>query len=428
MISRRTFALLSSSLALSACAAPYLGPGYTAPGYNGAPGAATATPGAAGAQGAASGRAVAALLPLTGRFAGVAGALENAVHLALDAPGAPQLTVLDTGGTAAGAAAAARQAVAAGAGLIVGPLTAAETAAAAPVATAGGAYMLAFTNDPAEARAGVWTLGITPGEQVAALAAAAQAAGRTRIAALLPDDAFGHLLASGLQRAAGAAGAPSPTIRFTTGTFSDINVSIREMSQYQARRGPIDAEIKAAQARGGVAGRRLAHQLARQPIPPAPFDALLLGQIDPAQLAEIATFLPYYDVSAPGVQVMGPAAWGAEVAALAAHPPLRGGWYPAPDPTARTAFVAAYQAKFGQAPPMIADLAYDAAAIARVLGAQGGFTLAGLTSAQGFTGADGVFGLLPGGQVVRALAVYALAPGGGRLVRPAATSLSAVGA
>ncbi|MGC8478254.1 MAG: hypothetical protein ACP5NP_18030, partial [Acetobacteraceae bacterium] len=107
MISRRTFALLSSSLALSACAAPYLGPGYTAPGYNAAPGAATSTPGAAGAQGAASGHAVAALLPLTGRFASVAGALENAVHLAFDAPGAPQLTVLDTGGTAAGAAAAA---------------------------------------------------------------------------------------------------------------------------------------------------------------------------------------------------------------------------------------------------------------------------------------------------------------------------------
>jgi branched-chain amino acid transport system substrate-binding protein len=58
----------------------------------------------------------------------------QAAQIALAAPGSPQLDPKDTRGTPDGAAAAARDAVAGGAGLLLGPLTSAETAAVAPIA------------------------------------------------------------------------------------------------------------------------------------------------------------------------------------------------------------------------------------------------------------------------------------------------------
>ena len=134
----------------------------------------------------AHGGHVALLAPLTGPNAERGIALVNAARLALGDPGAPALDVRDTGGTPQGAAAAATAALAAGAGLIIGPLTAAETAAVAPVARPAGIAVLAFTNDPAQAQPGVWPLGITPVQQVHRLVEAAVAHNKGRFAAALP--------------------------------------------------------------------------------------------------------------------------------------------------------------------------------------------------------------------------------------------------
>ena len=110
----------------------------------------------------------------------------HAAQLAFDSPGASSLDAKDTGGTPDGAAAAAHSAIADGVGLILGPLTSAATAAVAPIARASGVAVLAFTNDQAQAQPGVWTLGITPGQQVRRLVAAAAGQGKSQFAALLP--------------------------------------------------------------------------------------------------------------------------------------------------------------------------------------------------------------------------------------------------
>ena len=144
--------------------------------------------------GGPAGQRVAILLPLSGPRADIGQAMLHAAQLALDGPGAPPLDVKDTGGTPDGAAAAAQAAIAEGAGLILGPLTSPETAAVAPVARAANVAVLAFTNDPSQAQPGVWTLGITPGQQVRRLVAAAQAQGKSQFAALLPDTDFGHAM------------------------------------------------------------------------------------------------------------------------------------------------------------------------------------------------------------------------------------------
>jgi branched-chain amino acid transport system substrate-binding protein len=100
---------------------------------------------------------------------------------------------------------------------------------------------------------------------------------------------------------------------------------------------------------------------------------------------------------------------------------FRGAWYAAPDPAARSNFEQAYSAKFGSSPSPIADLAYDAASIARAVGGRG-YSVGALTQPSGFIGAVGWFALLSDGQVRRALAVYAIAQGGPQMVEPAPQS------
>ena len=422
--------LLVGMLALTGCVGGYAGgyggyPGQPYPvGSPGAPGP-TGGPyqGAAAAPTAGTGK-VAILLPLSGPRADIGQPMLQAAQLALDAPGAPALIVKDTTGTPEGAAAAVQAALAEGAGLILGPLTSGETAAVAPIARQANVAVLAFTNDPGQIQPGVWPLGITPGEQVRRLVTAVQAEGKSRIAAMLPDTDFGRVMANALTQAATVRGLPPPNIRQYQPNMASINQTARDLSDFANRRGPIDAQIRAARAENTPEGRRKAQDLAKEAIPPPPFDALLLGDVgDP--LAEIAAVLPYYDIDASLVHILGPALW--------ANADSRGGqivgaWYAAPDPGARAALVQAYTAKYGASPPGLADLAFDAAAIARVLAGHG-YSVGALTQANGFAGVDGWLALEPDGEVRRGLAVFQIQRGGGvTMLAPAPESPTTPGA
>jgi ABC-type branched-subunit amino acid transport system substrate-binding protein len=373
---------------------------------------------------APSGARVALLAPLTGPNADRGTALAQAAQLALAVPGSPALDVIDTHGTPEGAAAAASQAIAGGAGLILGPLTAQETAAAAGPATAAGVGMLAFTSDAAQQRPGVWVLGLTPEQQVRRLVNASVAQGRQHFAALLPANDFGHALSDALLQASLAAGAGSPDIRTVGDGMQAANAAVRDLSQYGARRGPFDAQIKAARALQTPEGRKTAAELAKRPIPPAPFDALLLGATG-EPLSEIASLLPYYDIDSPAVRLLGPALWANPDARVGVN--LNGAWYAAPDPAARSSFDQQYSAKYGTPAPGLADLAYDAAAIARVTASAGGFSQASLTRPEGFAGVDGVLGLQADGSVRRGLALFEIQRGGVQMIEPSPETLGAPG-
>jgi len=371
-----------------------------------------------------TGHGIALLTPLTGPNAALGPALVNAAQLALAAPGSPPLDVRDTAGTPAGAAAAASAAIGAGAGLIIGPLTAAETAAVAPVARAAGVGVLAFTNDPAQAQPGVWTLGITPVQQVRRLVGAAMAQNKGRFAAALPNSAFGQSMATALTQALSAAGAPTPDIRFYESTNAGISGTIRDLSAYASRRGPVEARRRAALAQHTAEGRRTAAELSRESIPPPPFDSLLVAETGD-RLAWLASFLAYYDIDAPTVQVMGPALWAAPAARSGAD--LNGAWYAAPDPAARASFEGAYTTKYSASAPGPADFAYDAAAIGRVAAQEGGFSFAALCRPEGFAGVDGLLALLTDGTVRRGLAVFEINRGGPTVREPTPDSLTAPG-
>lgn len=386
--------------------------------------------GATGAAPAPAGQRVAILLPLSGSNAALGQAMLRAARLALASPGSPGLDARDTHGTPEGAAEAARVSLTAGDTLILGPLTNSETAAVAPVAGAAGVAVLAFTSDSAQARPGVWVLGITADQQVGRLVAAAREDGRSRFAAVLPEGAFGQALGDALVRDTADTGTPA-TVRRASG-FAATNAALKQVSGYAERRGAAQAQLKAARESGDADAKRDAAAAVATPAAPPPVDALLLGT-GAGTLRDLGSVLGFYDLAPPAVRLLGPTLWAHDAPQLGA---LAGAWYVAPDPALRARFVTAYAAAGqaapppdagvagaptagvapvvvpGGAPPALADIAYDAAAVARVLAAQGYGPVA-LQRADGFAGTDGVFTLLPGGVVRRDLAVFQIDAGGG---------------
>ncbi len=352
---------------------------------------------------------------MTGPRADLGRVLLQAAQLAFQDNSGPFLDTLDTGGTPSGAATAARAAISNRDSLILGPLTSPETAAVAPIAHGAGIPVLAFTNDAAQSQPGIWTLGISPNQQIRRLVATARAQDKSQFAALLPDSEFGRAMATALTMAIADAGLQPPNIKMHPPGMASITAAARDLSDYANRRGPIDYKIKAARALGTPDGRREAQELAKSSIPPPSFNVLLLADTGDS-LQEIAAMLPYYDVDRSAVQVIGPALWADRSSGSGA---FSGAWYAAPDGTTRSNFERDYTAKYSLPPPPLADLAYDAASVAKLVVGPRGSDIAILTQPGGFVGTDGWFTLQPDGQVRRGLAVFKIERGGPEMVDPA---------
>ncbi len=87
-----------------------------------------------------------------------------------------------------------------------------------------------------------------------------------------------------------------------------------------------------------------------------------------------------------------------------------------------------YSSTYGQSPPRLASLAYDAVNLAAGLARypQGQrFTEARLTTPEGFTGVNGLYRFRPNGRIERALSILEVTPGGPRVVAPAPDKFSA---
>jgi branched-chain amino acid transport system substrate-binding protein len=357
---RRAFVLLLGTLGLAACGSP----------DSGAPTVINQPPGQS--SGGGSEGPIAILLPLSGKMAEIGRPMLRAAQLALSIPGSPILEVKDTGGTPDGAAQAAREAIESGAKMILGPVTSAETAQVAPAARRASVPVLAFTNDHSQAQPGVWVLGITPGQQVRRLLGAVRGSGGGQVAGILPDDDFGRAMADELTRIATADGQQAPFVRMIGPGKDEIVTAVNELA--------------------GLAG----------PDQPLPYSAILLGSTGP-NLRVFAKAFADAKINRAKVHILGPALWVDPASGSSALP---GAWFAMPDPDARRQLIKDYSAKFREAPPPRADLASDAASIARVLAANGKLNVSGLTQQAGFAGVDGWFALLPDGQVRRGLAVF----------------------
>lgn len=357
------------------------------------------------------------LLPLSGPHAAVGEAMLNGATLALFDQGADRVELVpkDTGGDPARAATAARQAIDEGAAIVLGPLFASETASVAQVAGAARVPVLAFTTDPTQARPGVWVVNLLPEPPVRRVVAAARAAGATRFAALVPENAYGRLVLNAYRRAVADVGGVMVREEVYAGTNPDP--AVRRLANYAGRRAPIDAQIRAARALGTAEGRRRAAQIQREArIPPPDFDALLLAD-GGEQLRAVAALLPFYDIDNPPVRILGTPLLAA-MADAGREPALVGAWYAAPDEARREAFEARFREAYGTLPPIVAGVAFDAAAIAAAL-AGGGRSGVSLTQPEGFVGALGIVRLMPDGTNQRGLSLMEVRRDGAQVVEPA---------
>ena len=324
------------------------------------------------------------LVPLTGSNAALGRPLLNAAQLALFEQGGPGFEFLprDTGSTPSGAAAAARQAMAEGARILVGPLTAQETAAVAQSARAAGVPVLPFTNDANQAAPEVWPMGQTPEQQVRRVVGAANSQGVQRFGLAAPDGALGRQMAAALRAAANDLGLPTPVIEFYPAAAAPALMG-REVAEKIGATGP-DAEPRV--------------------------EMLLIGESG-ARARDFAGGLAAAGATMPPLRLAGHALWGSEEG-LTQQPALAGAWFPGADPAARNQFDSRYEAAFGERPARVVGVAYDAAALAaRAMRDSGPNAAPRLPLGEVVLGADGALRLAPGGQVQRALAIYALTPG-----------------
>lgn len=354
--------------------------------YSGAPGPATAPhPPPAPAAGSEAIK-VAVLLPLSGANADLGKAMLEAAQLALFTVGGDRLTLVprDTNGTAQGAADAAKAVIADGAKLIIGPLVTDEVEAVKPVARDAHVNVIAFATKTQVAGDNVFLMGFLPRQEVAREVSFAHQRGLLHFAALAPNSPYGHLMADSLKEIATENGVTVTRVEFFTGDPGSV--------------------IKKIAPANGAAPN---------------FDALLLP-VGGDQLKQIAQQLKAAGIDLTKVHLLGSGLW--DDPGIESEPALAGGWFAASPPDVRADFASRYQGAYGHAPPRLASLAFDAAALAAVLAKSPDpdpFSQTAIENPNGFTGVDGLFRFTTQGLVQRGLAVLEVQPGGDTVVAPA---------
>ncbi|HYN38783.1 MAG TPA: penicillin-binding protein activator, partial [Rhodospirillales bacterium] len=363
---------------------------------------------------------VALLLPLSGRLANLGKAMADAAQMAMFDLADPrfQLLPIDDKGTTSGAAEAARQAVADGAQLIIGPLLAASVSAVTPIASAAGVPVIAFSSDRKVAAEGVYIIGFTPDAEVQRVIDFAAQGGLSRFGVLAPDNLYGAAVVEATRRAVAQNRATLVRIQLYEPNTQDFAPVVRKLLGL-----PEPAPAPAAPPAGTAAGTALpgtplppaAATVSPPPpviMPPRTFDALLLAE-GGSQLRGLAAALSTAGVRSPSAQLLGTGKW--DEPGVGTETALIGAWFAAPSPVNREEFETRYRRAFGQSPPRLATLAYAATALSAVLARgpqQQPFTLTALTDPSGFYGRDGLFRLNSDGLADRKLAILRVDRGG----------------
>jgi len=326
---------------------------------------------------------VALLVPLSGPNAGVGSSIQNAARLALADANEQriELKVYDT--ATRGAAAAARDALIAGARLFLGPLTAEDARAVGPVARRVGVPVIGFSNDRQVAGNGVYLLGFTPEQSIRRVVAHARATGATRFAALIPTGEYGERARLAFRDAVGDAGGRLAGVAFFDRTPAAVNQAVVRVAT-----GPAADAVLIADT-GNIA-RAAAPALRRGPLRAA--------------------------------RLLGTELWGNE-AGLGRTPALVGARFAAVPDAVFGQLVRRYRAQTGRTPYRLGSLGYDATLlairVARDWQIGRPFPTDRLLDRGGFSGVDGAFRFRRDGTAERMLAIIEVTPAGERVVDPA---------
>ncbi len=324
------------------------------------------------------------VLPLSaaGGIGTAAAAIRNAAELAMSEFDNPEITVLikDDRGDAGASREAVQQALAEGAELILGPLTAQSVQQGSQLTKAANRPMIAFSSDTSVAQPGVYLLSFTPQTDVARIVSFAASRGKKSFAALLPEGAFGNVIAAEFQQQVAALG---------------------------LTQGPIQ---RYAPGRAGDAAKALATQLTG-------VDALLATDLT-VEMVRTADAIGVAGIR--GVQLLGTGVWND--ASVLQKPAVQGGWFAAPDAVGFNSFADRYRKKFNSSPTRLATAGYDAVALAAALVRTQGsnrFSAQTLTNPSGFAGQDGVFRFRQDGTNERSLAVLQVTNRAAQVISPA---------
>jgi len=367
------------------------------------------------------------LLPLSGQQAPLGRAMLDAAQLALFDFSDSRFELLphDTKGLPGEAAYAVSLAVGDGAQLMIGPLLGPSVEAVAPMARASGVPVLGFSSDRNVAGDGVYTMGFLPGAEVDRVVAYALSRGLSRFAILAPDDAYGETVTNAMSSALALYGGSLVDAAYYHPAGDDLDPVIRRLADYDQRRQAL-LELRAElEAKDDELSKKALERLENlETLGDLPYDALLIAD-GGSRLQRVAALLPFYDIDPRKVRMLGTGQWDAQ--AVGAEPALLGGWYAAPEPARRQTFIDRFQSVYGYAPPRLATLAYDAAALAAVLarnGAERPYTPEALMQPSGYAGRDGIFRFSAAGVAERGLAVLQVQQRGAEVIDPAPTSFA----
>jgi ABC-type branched-subunit amino acid transport system substrate-binding protein len=383
---RRTGVIIAAllALALAACTQTRIG---------GSPTAGVGTSASGEVIGSGSVR-VALLVPrsATGNAGNIGKAFRNSADLAMrDFPGAGiQLVVYDTGGTPAGALAAANRAISEDAEMILGPVFSSAVGAVAAPARQAGVPVIGFTTDVSVAGPGVYLISFLPDNDIERAIAYAAANGRKSFAAILPANRYGTLVEAAFRQTVSRTGGRVVTIERYQLDQNDIRLKATAIAEAASQ-----------------------------------FDALLVPDAGDATVI-VADTLTSAGVSQETTRLIGGGQWEGD-SRISGNPGLAGAWYAAPARQGFVAFAQRYRSAYNSEPPRNATIAYDATVLAAGLVRQFGanrFSQAVLTNPNGFAGIDGVFRLLPDGSNDRRLAIYEITGSGTSLADPAPRSFA----
>ena len=327
---------------------------------------------------------VALLVPLSGTNAGVGKSLQNATQLAILDLGtdAIRITTYDTAGPG-GAAGAARQAIADGNRLILGPLLAEEAREVAPIARASRIPVLSFSNDASAAGAGTYVLGYSPAQSIDRVVRYARSNGVTQFAGLVPAGLYGERSSTAFLRAVESAGG-----------------TVVAMETYDNRPGSMTTAIA---------------KLGR-----VPYQAVLIA----GSGGSAVTAVPLIRKTPGGksARLIGTELWNSD-SSIGSNVVLSGAWFASVPNTLYRQYAAKYRARFGVAPYRLSTLGYDAVLltvrIARDWKPGDEFPERRLTERDGFSGLDGAFRFGRDGVAERALEVQEIRGGTTVSVSPA---------
>lgn len=340
----------------------------------------------------------------------------------------------DTKGTPEGAAAVANEAIREGAQIILGPFFSKSVEAVSQITQPLGIPVIAFSSDTTVAGQGVYLLSFPPEAEIARVTQYALSKGYARFGLMAPFSDYGDRVARSFSTEVYSRGGEIVHTERYEKSADAMIAPARRMAEYAADSfvpvfvDPRTLGVNAALAAGaetmvnGDDPFTAEPSYQRRSAGAGGFQAVLLPE-QGRLLRALAPLFPYYDVNIREVKLLGLSAWNNPL--LTREPALSGGWFAAPDPALADGFKRRYEAAYGERPPRLASLAYDAALLTARLSQfppETRFTVDTIASPNGYLGADGLFRLRPDGTVERGLAILEIRPSGITVIDPAPRS------